>query len=70
MKDNSIGLFKSKDKRRKRNNKKNGRKDKKLELTYFIKSMTIDKERLDNIKKPNKKNLDKSNKTKPKLKEE
>ncbi len=70
MKDNLIGLFKSKDKRRKRNNKKNGKKDKKPELTCSIKFMTIDKERSDNIKRPSKKNLDKSNRINSKLKEE
>ena len=70
MKDNLIDLSKIKDRKDKKNSNKIGKKDKKQELIFFIKSLMTDKRKLKNIKKLNKNNLDKNNKTDYKLKEE
>ncbi len=62
--------MKSKDSKNKRNNKKIGKKDKKLELIFFIKCLMIDKRKLKNIKKPNNKSLDRNSLIKFKFKRE
>ncbi len=62
--------MKSKDLKSKRNNKKIGKKDKKLELIFFIKYLMIDKRKLKNIKRLNNKSLDRNSLIKLKFKRE
>jgi len=62
--------LKSKDLKSKRNNKKIGKKDKKLELIFFIKYLMIDKRKLKNIKRLNNKSLDRNSLIKLKFKRE
>ncbi len=70
MRNNLTDLLKSKDLKRKRNNRKNGKRDKKLELIYFIKYLMTEREKLDSIKRLKNSNLDKNNLIKFKFKKE
>lgn len=63
MKENLTGSLKSRESKRKRNNRKIGRKRKRLESTFFIKSTMIEKERSDNTKRPRSKSFERNNKT-------
>lgn len=70
MRNSLTDLSKSKDLKRKGNNRKNGKRDKKLELIYFIKYSMTEKEKLDNIKRLKNSNLDKNSLTKFKFRKE
>ena len=70
MRNNLTDLLKSKDLKRKRNNRKSGKRDKKLELIYFIKYLRTEREMLDSIKRLKNSNLDKNNLIKFKFKKE
>ena len=70
MRNNLTDLLKSKDLKRKRNNRKSGKRDKKLELIYFIKYLMTEREKLDSIKRLKNSNLDKNNLIKFKFKKE
>lgn len=70
MKGNLIDWLKSKGSRRKRNNKKIGKRERRLDWTCYTKFMMTEKEKSETIKKLSKKNWEKSNKIRCKLREE
>jgi len=56
IKENLIDLLSNKESKNKLNSKNNGKNVKRLELIYFIKFLTTDKERSMSIKDQNNKN--------------
>ncbi len=70
MNESLIDWFKSKELRKKRNNRTTGKRNKRPELTCFIKSTMIGNEKLETITRLKKRSFGKKNKTNKKSKKE
>lgn len=70
IKESLTGSYRLKELKKRRNNKKNGKKDRKPESTYSIKFMTIDNVRLKSTRRPRNKSFVKRNKINLKFKKE